>query len=37
MTDCFTRSASFGVTSRAVMSDAPPAGKGTITVMLRSG
>jgi hypothetical protein len=25
------------VISRAVMSDAPPAGKGTITVMLRSG
>ena len=25
-TDCFTRSASFGVTSRAVMSEAPPAG-----------
>src|SRR6476646_6247843 len=37
ITDCFTRSPNLGVTSRAVMSDAPPAGKGTITVMLRSG
>ena len=37
MTDCFTRSASFGATSRAVMSEAPPAGNGTMTVMLRSG
>ena len=37
ITDCFRDSASFGVTSRAVISEAPPAGNGTITVMLRSG
>src|SRR5262245_55212049 len=34
---CPTRSASFAVTTRAVASDAPPAGNGTMTVMVRSG
>jgi hypothetical protein len=37
MTVCPTRSASFAITTRAVASDAPPGGNGTMTVTVRSG